>query len=89
MQETEDAENAWIREVQWSIFGSHKFKEMQHSLGLFFDKAGALHCRCQLKFAPLDFVTKHPILLPQETIYQSRLLEIIMKTSCIMALREL
>ena len=63
VQETEDAENAWIREIQWSIFGSHKFKEMQNSLGLFFDKAGALHCKCQLKFALLDFVTKHPILL--------------------------
>ena len=32
-------------------------------MGLFFDKTGVLHCR--LKIAPLDFVTKHPILLPQ------------------------
>ena len=29
-----------------------------------FDKAGVLHCRGQLKIAPLDFVTKPPILLP-------------------------
>ena len=36
VQETEDAENAWMREIQRSILGSHKFKEMQHSLGLFF-----------------------------------------------------
>ena len=64
MQETEDAENAWMREIQRSIAGSYKFKEMQHSLGLFFDKAGVLHCGGRLKFAPLDFVTKHPIILP-------------------------
>ena len=42
VQETEDAENAWMRKIQRSIVGSHKFKEMQHSLGLFFDKAGVL-----------------------------------------------
>ena len=72
VQETEDAENAWIREIQRSIVGSHKFKEMQHSLGLFFDKAGVFHCGGRLKFAPLDFVTKHPILLSQRNyFYQS------------------
>ena len=43
VQETEDAENAWMREIQRSIHGN-KFKEMQHSLGLFFDKPGVLRC---------------------------------------------
>ena len=33
VQETEDAENAWIRQIQRSIVGSNKFKHMQHSLG--------------------------------------------------------
>ena len=36
--ETEDAESAWMREIQRSIVGSHKFKEMQHSLGCFLIK---------------------------------------------------
>ena len=73
VQETEDAESAWMREIQRSVLGSHKFKEMQHSLGLFFDKAGVLCCGGQLKFAPLDFVTRHPILLPQRN-YLSELI---------------
>ena len=72
-QETEDAENAWMREIQRSILGSHKFKEMQHSLGLFFDKVGVLRCGGRLKFAPLDFINKHPILLPQRN-YLSELI---------------
>ena len=46
---------------------------MQHSLGLFFDKAGVLRCGGRLKFAPLDLVTKHPILLPQRN-YLSELI---------------
>ena len=46
---------------------------MQHSLGLFFDKAGVLRCGGRLKVAPLDFVTKHPILLPQRN-YLSELI---------------
>ena len=73
VQETEDAENAWMREIQRSILGSHKFTEMQHSLGLFFDKAGVLHCGGRLKFAPLDFVTKHHIFLQQRN-YLSELI---------------
>ena len=73
VQETEDAENALMREIQRSILGSHKFKEMQHSLGLFLDKAGVHRCGGRLKFAPLDFVTKHPIFLPQRN-YLSELI---------------
>ena len=73
VQETEDAENAWMREIQRSILGSHKFKEMQNSLGSFFDKAGVLRCGGRLKFAPLELVTKHPILLPQKN-YLSELI---------------
>ena len=73
VQKTEDAENAWMRETQRSIDGSHKFKEMQQSLGLFFDKASVLCCGGRLKFVLLDFATKHPILLPQRN-YLSELI---------------
>ena len=79
-----------MREIQKSVVGSHKFKKMQHSMGLFFDKAGVLRCGGRLKFAPLDFVTKHPILLPQRNnISELIIIEIVMKMSCIMDLRRL
>ncbi|XP_070546927.1 uncharacterized protein [Ptychodera flava] len=66
------AEIEWIKDVQRQEFAdiAKKIRDnkkktlLSRQLGLFTDKDGILRCGGRLHNAPLDFVTKFPILLP-------------------------
>ena len=64
-EETDQARELWIKEVQGSVYNDKNFDQVKVSLSLFSDDKGILRCGGRLKNAPIPYDARFPIFLPR------------------------
>ena len=64
VEELEDAEVLWLKEVQRPMSEGNKFDQQKVSLGVYADAKGVYRCQGRLENSALPYEMKHPALLP-------------------------
>ena len=67
VEELEDTEVLWLREVQRPMSEGKKFDQQKVSLGVYADAKGVYRCQGRLANSALPYEIKYPALLPAKS----------------------